>query len=314
MALAKRRIVLVGDPRQLPHLLDSDIEEEIRAERGEQVDSTVYQQSLFERLWRQFEKRRATDGFSRVVMLDTQFRMHPRLGDFVSAQFYERAGLGKVKSGRPASDFVPTMPGFGAAVCAWIDVPLTLGKEEGGTKNNPSRWRTVEARRIAQEVQRLLSELPAEMSLGVITFYAAQRDAIFEALAKHAITERSEEGWRVHPEFAVSPTGGERLRIGTVDAFQGKEFDVVLLSAVRSNTLPVTLPRDPDQPEPFERQASGRYGHLRSANRLNVAMSRQRRLLVGVGDEQMFRGDVAQEAVPEMHAFLLLCEEEALRG
>lgn len=312
MALAGRRIILVGDPRQLPHLLDSEIEEEIHAERGQQVNSDVYKQSLFERLCRQLEKRRATDRFSRVVMLDTQFRMHPRLGDFVSHWFYELAGLGAVKSGRLASDFAPTVPGFGAAVAAWVDVPADQGREE---RHGTSRRRVVEAKRVAKEIKRLLNDLPADMSLGVITFYAAQRDAIFEALARLDVCERSEQGWRVLPEFATSPRGAERLRIGTVDAFQGKEFDVVLLSTVRSNRAAVSLPDHSDETnEAFERQASGRYGHLRSANRLNVAMSRQRRLLVAVGDEQMFRGEVAQRCVPEMHAFLELCNEEASRG
>lgn len=217
-----------------------------------------------------------------------------------------------MKSGRPAADFVPTVAGFGAAVAAWIDVPADQGQEEC---HGTSRRRVVEAKRVAQEVKRLLNELPADMSLGVITFYAAQRDAIFEALARLGLSEKSEQGWRVLPAFATSSTGAERLRIGTVDAFQGKEFDVVLLSSVRSNRAMVSLPAKTDEAdEAFERQASGRYGHLRSANRLNVAMSRQRRLLVAVGDEQMFRGEVAQRCVPEMHAFLQLCDEEAGRG
>lgn len=312
MALARRRIILVGDPRQLPHLLDSEIEEEIQAERGPQADSAVYKQSLFERLYRQLKQREADDRFPRVVMLDIQFRMHPRLGDFVSRWFYERPGLGAVESVRPASDFAPTVPGFGAVVGAWIDVPADQGREE---RHGTSRHRMVEAKRVAKEVARLLNELPADMSLGVITFYAAQRDAIFEALARLDVSEKSEQGWRVLPAFATSPSGAERLRIGTVDAFQGKEFDVVLLSAVRSNQAAVSLPANPDEADDaFERQASGRYGHLRSANRLNVAMSRQRRLLVAVGDEQMFRGEVAQHCVPEMHAFLQLCDEEAGRG
>ncbi len=312
MALAARRIILVGDPRQLPHLLDSDIEEEIQAERGEQAVSTVYQQSLFERLWRQFEARRADDGFSRVVMLDTQFRMHPKLGAFVSKWFYERPGLGVLKPGREASDFLATVPGFGAAVCAWIDVPHEKGAEE---RHGTSRRRFAEAQRTAQAVEHLLRDLPESMSLGVITFYAAQRDAIFEALTRIGVAERTEQGLRVVPKYASTPTGEERLRIGTVDAFQGKEFDVVLLSTVRSNRQPVALPDDPTEADAaFERQASGRYGHLRSANRLNVAMSRQRRLLVAVGDEQMFRGVVAEHCVPEMHAFLELCDEETKRG
>ena len=308
MALAKRRIVLVGDHRQLPHLLDTDIEEDIRAERGDQVHSNTYKDSLFERLWRQFKQREAADGFSRVVMLDTQFRMHPRLGDFISQQFYENAGLDKVHSGRKAEDFIEEVPGFGEAVCAWMDVPAEAGCEES---HGTSRRRRPEAKQAAREVQRLLTVLPQDMSVGVITFYAAQRDCIFEELAGLGISEKGDGGWRVRPEHAANVQCAERLRIGTVDAFQGKEFDVVVLSVVRSNPLPLGLLDDADNEEAYEKSASRKYGHLRTSNRLNVAMSRQRRLLVAVGDQAMFSGQTACQAVPEMNAFLELCQQEA---
>lgn len=313
MALAKRRIILVGDPRQLPHLLDEDIEEEIRAERGDQVQSDTYKKSLFERLSRQFQKREASDGFSRVVMLDTQFRMHPRLGDFVSQQFYERAGLGRVSSGLKEIDFLDDVPGLGRAVCAWIDLPYEDGKEE---RKDSSRRRRVEAEVVAKEVARLMQLLPPKMSVGVITFYAAQRDAIYEALSKHSITDRTQLGWGVSPDYASNEECPERLRIGTVDSFQGKEFDVVLLSTVRCNRNKVpTLhnENDPEEIETFEKEASGKYGHLRSTNRLNVAMSRQRRFLLAIGDAEMYRGPFALRAVPEMSAFLELCESEVVR-
>lgn len=313
MALAKRRIILVGDPRQLPHLLDEDIEEEIRAERGDQVQRDTYRKSLFERLSKQFQKRETSDGFSRVVMLDIQFRMHPRLGDFVSQQFYESAGLGRVKSGLKETDFLDEVPGLGRAVCGWIDLPYDDGKEE---RKDSSRRRRVEAERVAKEIARLMLVLPQKMSVGVITFYAAQRDAIFDALAKHSITERTQLGWGVSPAYASNEECPERLRIGTIDSFQGKEFDVVLLSTVRSNRNKIpTLPNenDPEEIERFEKEASGKFGHLRSANRLNVAMSRQRRFLLAIGDAEMYRGASAVRAVPEMNAFLELCESEAIR-
>ena len=308
MALAKRRIVLVGDHRQLPHLLDTDIEEDIRAERGDQVHSKTYKDSLFERLWRQFKQREAADGFSRVVMLDTQFRMHPRLGDFVSQQFYENAGLGKVHSGRKAEDFNAEVPGFGGVVCAWRDVPAEAGPEE---THGTSRRRRPEAKQVAREVQRLLTALRPDMSVGVITFYAAQRDCIFEELAGLGISEKVNDSWRVLPEHAANAQCAERLRIGTVDSFQGKEFDVVMLSVVRSNPLTLGLREDADSEEAYEKSASRKFGHLRTSNRLNVAMSRQRRLLVAVGDQAMFGGQAACQAVPEMNAFLELCEQEA---
>ncbi|CAM3378875.1 DEAD/DEAH box helicase [Paracidovorax anthurii] len=319
MALARRRVVLVGDPRQLPHLLDAEIEEEIRTERGDQVASATYQQSLFERLWRQFERRKSIDGINRVVMLDQQFRMHPRLGDFVSKHFYEKAGLGRVHSGRPASDFTLTLPDFGRAVAAWMDVPASEGSEGRPSAGSRTRVRDAEAKRVALLVKRLLQQLPEDASIGVITFYSGQRDAICKALSsgQQPVMKWVDGVWRPRESFAQLPNGGERFRVGTVDAFQGKEFDVVLLSTVRSNARQVEIPSpeaEAAERDRFELQASSRYGHLRTPNRLNVAMSRQRRMLIAVGDRAMFEDPIAESCVPEMHAFLAFCDEEARRG
>lgn len=311
MAMARRRIVLVGDHRQLPHILDPVIEEEIRSERGEQVQDDTYQHSLFERLWRQFKAREALDGIPRVVMLDMQFRMHPTLGDFISKHFYEAAGLEKVHSGKSEADFPETVPLYGSVVCHWVDVPAHAGGDERLASG--SRLRSAEAIRTAHEVKRLLEQLPPSQSIGVITFYASQRDRIFQELAKLGLAERDNEGWHIKQEHASNPECPERLRVGTVDAFQGKEFDVVFLSVVRSSGQKLEGRADYEIPEAFERLASRKYGHLRSSNRLNVAMSRQRRLLIAVGDKGMFTGPSAKEAVPEMCAFLNLCDKEAAR-
>ena len=90
-----------------------------------------------------------------------------------------------------------------------------------------------------------------------------------------------------------------------------------MLSAVRSNERQVEIPAseaEGSERDRFEVQASGRYGHLRTSNRLNVAMSRQKRILIAVGDRAMFEGHIAEACVPEMHAFLAFCGEEARRG
>ncbi|NCA70994.1 MAG: hypothetical protein EOM91_12980, partial [Sphingobacteriia bacterium] len=70
------------------------------------------------------------------------------------------------------------------------------------------------------------------------------------------------------------------------------------LSIVRSNILP----------DVSEKERRRRFGHLMSPNRLCVAMSRQKRLLVAVGDAGMLEGPGAPEAIGPLVAFRKLSE------
>ena len=138
-----------------------------------------------------------------------------------------------------------------------------------------------------------------KLSVGVITFYAAQRDKILSSMCEAGLTERDDEGgFRIRDEWRRTSDGRERLRVGTVDAFQGKEFDVVFLSLTRSNRVPV-------KDEAMRRR---RYGFLLLENRLCVAMSRQHRLLVVVGDPAMVASPESESSVPGLNAFRRLCE------
>lgn len=308
MSMAGRRVILVGDHRQLPHLLEPEVEDELAEVHDlDGAQRKAFKESLFERLWRQLKERSDQDSFPRVVMLDTQFRMHPILGKLVSEQFYEKEGLPKLKPGRDESAFLDTIPGYEGKVCGWLDVPLRRGQED---RRGSSRIRIAEAQRVAAEVKRLLDAGGPDLSIGVITFYSAQRDVIFEELAQLGVTERDAEtrAWQVSaPWNGVTTSGDEKLRIGTVDAFQGKEFDVVILSVVRANAR---LLAGADEPAAYEKAANGKFGHLRLSNRMNVAMSRQRSLLIAVGDRAMACGIEATAAVPALAAFMTLCEGE----
>jgi hypothetical protein len=292
MALAERRIVLVGDHRQLPHILEPDVEREIERSVREETRELL-KKSLFERLFTDLRSREDRDGFKRTITLNKQFRMHPTLGKFVSATFYEPYGE-EFESIKNTGQFEHDLDSYAGCVAAWVNIPAADGPETSGR----SKRRRVEAKRIAEEVFRLASRRP-DLSFGVITFYAAQRDELMGALAVHGITEASETGgfeireaWR-----ETSGTRKERLRVGTVDAFQGKEFDVVLLSVTRSNDID---PKD-------QRSLRRKYGHLMLENRLCVAMSRQHRLLIAVGDAAMVVGEAAANAVPGLTKFYNLC-------
>jgi hypothetical protein len=301
MARAERRIVLVGDHRQLPHILEPDIERELESS-VEDATRSALRQSLFEKLFVELREREKRDGVKRTVTLNQQYRMHPILGDFVSQQFYEPHGEGFL-SPRPAEEFAHGVTlangaSLDGAVAAWIDVPRGAGLETG----RRSKQRLVEAARVAREAHAVVQGFP-DLTVGVITFYAAQRDALLQKMAAPEIelTERDDAGgYRVRDCWQRTTDGRERLRIGTVDSFQGKEFDVVFLSLTRSNTIPV---KD-------ERSRRQRYGFLLLTNRLCVAMSRQQRLLVVVGDLAMTTTPDDEASIPALFSFRKLCEGE----
>jgi hypothetical protein len=298
MSRAERRIVLVGDHRQLPHILEPDIESQLELSVSE-ATTTALKRSLFERLFKEMRAREARDGIKRTVTLDVQFRMHPVLGAFVSNTFYSPYGEG-FASGRSADEFAHDLPGYSGRVAAWKEIPLSAGREGGGQ----SKRRKAEANWIAEEVSRLASAR-SDLSFGVISFYSAQVLELLAALEPLGMSEQLEDGsFRVAD--AWRETRGrdghlkERIRVGTVDAFQGREFDVVFLSMTRSNDLPVS----------DERSLRRKFGHLMLENRLCVALSRQQRLLVVVGDSAMLRGETSEKVLRGLAEFRNLCRGE----
>jgi superfamily I DNA and/or RNA helicase len=293
-------LILVGDQNQLPHMLEPDVERAL-GEVQDDGEPHELKRSLFERLYDHVLRLEQSDGIQRCVMLDTQYRMHPVLGDFVGEAFY--ASAGGLNSGRDPGEFHHDLPGYEGKVAAWIDVPPHEGREQPGR----SKSRRAEARRLATELRRLLDhDALGELSFGVITFYSRQEELLWQELAATGVAERrdGDAGYAIRPAYATAQDGGGRLRtrveIGTVDAFQGKEFDVVFLSAVRSNTLPAT----------DEAEVRRKYGHLTLPNRLCVAMSRQQRLLIVVGDASMASAEEAATHVPALHAYHALCQGE----
>ena len=302
LAQASRRIVLVGDHRQLPHILDRELERELESVLASSSTSSAAQRtsellntSLFERLFKDLRAREKRDGIRRTVTLDEQYRMHPILGDFVSAQFYAPHGIDEAfRSPRPALDFAHTLPGY-EGPAAWLDLPRSRGAE----LSRRSKSREVEASVIVAEVKRLMdSEGGKKLTFGVISFYSDQVALLTQKFEDEGMLSSSDddvpERTRQYCELRLDDgRTAERLRCGTVDAFQGMEFDVVFLSTVRSNALA-------DQTEHERRR---KYGHLMLPNRLCVAMSRQKRLLVVVGDPAMLRAPNAATAIGPLVQF-----------
>lgn len=288
MCKAVKRIILVGDHRQLPQLVDddlcNDVYEKTQQEMESKKDSTsessenvndayenAFKLSLFELLFKKLKELEEKDGIKRTITLDKQFRTHPVLGHFCSRLFYEPYGEG-YESPRPASDFEHNLPGIENKAAVWIDVPKECGREE---KHGTSRIRDCEAECIVETMMNFVrsqNHLAKEkkMSFGIITFYSAQRNLILQKLGRY------------QKELKDSVT----YKVGTVDAFQGMEFDVVFLSVVRS---------------------TGAIDFL-TPNRLCVSMSRQKKVLIAVGSKDFVTSEKARaQKVPALAEFYDLC-------
>ena len=281
-----KRIILVGDHRQLPHIIDDEVARQMEEGETGQEESEWLKKSMFQYF---FSERLKTlernDGITRRVTLDKQYRMHPLLGAFISRNFYERFdSVEKFYSGRCASDFAHDLSSMDSKPAAWLDVTAEKGKHQ---RSGTSWTRPAEATAIVRQLKAWMnSDAGKNLTFGVISFYKAQAELIKRQLG--AITDDD-----------------KKLRIGTVDSFQGMEFDVVFLSMVR--TLPQNWkPKDDDR----EKQARGLFGHLCLYNRLNVSMSRQKKLLIVVGDSGLLQSNLAAEYVPGLVDFFKLCRTE----
>lgn len=237
-----KKIILVGDHKQLPHMLEPDVLEVILAD-PQFNDLPEIEKSLFERLFEMFSKGQRP----KAVLLTDQFRMHPDICAFVSEAFYD----GKLRTSDKvsvASKASPKEINNGQAL-TFVNIPIARGAESAGV----SKSRRIEAEAVCEDVKHIL-EVDMCATVGVITFYAAQSNIIKQML-----------------EMRLNNEQLAQVEVGTVDAFQGKEFDYVLLSCVRSN-------------RPKDSKKLPEVGFLTKPNRLCVAFSRAIKQLAVYGD------------------------------
>jgi predicted DNA helicase len=189
-----------------------------------------------------FERLLAEHGDTVKRLLKEQYRMHGELMQFPSSEFYGGAlrahasvasrTLGEVLRPGAALELPPLL---------FVD---TAGKgfDEACAPGSESLRNEGEAELVAGHARALLEAGLAAGELAVITPYSAQAALVREMLASEPDVE-----------------------VDSVDAFQGREKDAVLVSLVRSN-------------------AQHKLGFLEDLRRLNVAMTRARRHLFVVGD------------------------------
>jgi ATP-dependent RNA/DNA helicase IGHMBP2 len=223
--LRANRVILAGDHCQLPPTV-------ISTEAAEQGLSV----SLMERLV-------GLVGPGVARLLTVQHRMHAAIMGFSNAEFY---GGELVAHESVAGHRLCDLPGVRAEPLTETPVQFIdtagAGYDEELEEDTGSRRNAQEADLAARKVRQLLDAGLAGSQIGMITPYRAQVRRLRELLADVPA-----------------------LEIDSVDGFQGREKEAIVVSLVRSN-------------------AEGEIGFLKDVRRTNVALTRARRKLVVIGD------------------------------
>jgi superfamily I DNA and/or RNA helicase len=245
--LAAKKVIAVGDPRQLPPIVVSRDPFAQRAMGRNIFDVTVPE----------------PESSKVVVMLDTQYRMHPAIGSLVSDLFY---------GGRLVNDRSTSARGVIAARQPYPGQALVVVDTEGTTQCGKSEG---SYSRFNKQTAELCVRLATEAvrdgmeSIAIITPYAQQSRLISGLLAESGIP-------------------GGLVECRTVHRFQGNERDMVILDTVD------TLPEMPGV------LLAGRKSASSAPHLLNVSLSRAKGKLVIVSDVSYFRTHAAGSAIDQV--------------
>ena len=226
LVMGAKRMVMIGDHCQLGPVVTC-----------KKARAAGLGQSLFERL--------ILLGV-RPYRLQTQYRMHPALSEFPSNVFYEGALQNGVSASERASRGVAfPWPNPSRPAMFWAH----FGAEELSASGT-SYLNRGEAAGVESVVTHLLRAGCAPETLGVVTPYEGQRAFVAAHMAR------------------AGPLRAELyadVQVASVDSFQGREKDFIVLSCVRSNE-------------------SAGIGFLADPRRLNVALTRARLGVVALGN------------------------------
>ena len=169
------------------------------------------------------------------ILLKRQYRCHPVLGSLASDLFYDS----KLVNGVSEEKRSPLVKGWPPLL--FFDISGAGARET--VQDSGSFVNVQEARFITWLANALVSNGVSCKQIGIICLYKAQ--------AFHVQT-------LLHQSDSSS---AHSIQVSTVDAFQGGEREIVLVSSCRTQSL----------------------GFIASPNRMNVAITRSRRHLVIVG-------------------------------
>lgn len=228
-----KRFIIGGDHKQLPPT--------ILSEKAKELSKT-----LFEGFITRYPQK--------STMLLVQYRMNKKLMEFPNREFYK----GRLKADSSVENITIVDLGvrpfdqnsFNSAILndeplVFLDTSSSPQKYERQRKGSESRENPFEVKIVAKIVDILIKAGAKEKWIGVISPYDDQIDLL---------KRRIQYDVEVH----------------TVDGYQGREKEIVIISFVRSNP-------------------NGDLGFLTDLRRLNVSLTRAKRKLIAVGDSETLK-------------------------
>lgn len=295
--------VIIGDHRQLPPMLSREsfinsFDYLIKREKNEEEKNKlkelksyvlknfkILEISHFERLYNQID-----DNWKGIF--NYQFRMHPAINEVIK-QFYSDAGglkcglVEPVDLGVDDPDFIGNKASRYHGINSGVITPEThvvwIDSSSPEMLDGTSRVNYGEVEIIKKLLMQLNEsesfheynnkwENAEDQQIGLISFYGKQLRLLREMTKEFNSEELP-------------------IRVSTVDRFQGMERNIIIVSMVRSHCIQTEKDQKPD----FKKYPDYGYakqedlGFAQSPNRLNVALSRAKRLLIIVGDSKLFR-------------------------
>lgn len=252
---AKSRVFLAGDHLQLPPTVVSAEAEE----RG-------YSKTLFERLAAlnpdtvhmlsiQYRMNKEIMKWSSVALYNSRLEAHPSVASHLASEIPELL--------RPGSDLKAPLLLIDTSGIDEAEEQEVGDEWENQSKNNPG-----EAIVIGNLLERFKGYGVPDKAIGIITPYRGQVQLLRDYI------------------------GSKKVELGTVDGFQGREKEIIVLSLVRSNSI-------------------GSVGFLREIRRLNVAVTRARRLLVVVMNCSCLGSSRVAQSTPLLANFVNFCIDNA---
>lgn len=294
-----KKSIIVGDHRQLPPMIDGEEIKDLLVSIGEKalaktLSHNGFEISQFERLFKNIDD-------SIKGTFDTQYRMHPAINEAIS-QFYKDDG--GLNCGLPLDEtYHNSFEKWDSRYhglqykniltpethTIWVDV-TTPEIQEGTSRVNFGEIEAIDnilnvlkkSKGKNEFDQWLSNKSIEEKQIGLISFYGKQ----INYLEKMLLLNQNDLFYGKGKDNDKK----NLIRLSTVDRFQGMERDIIIVSMVRSNKIAsyqgqvADFELYPELGYPYQES----LGFAESPNRLNVALSRARRLLIVVGNSEHF--------------------------